>query len=98
MKLLFSSLLLLSTSVQSSAINIYVDSNKFELAKVTKNIFRTKYNIPKSLIRLKVGERCISRDKRFLELCINKKGELIQLPNYNLHNIINSLKTFKIEA
>ncbi|MFT6632950.1 MAG: hypothetical protein ACJAS4_002918 [Bacteriovoracaceae bacterium] len=59
-----------------------------------KNIFQEKYKIPLKLIRVTKVSSCHSQDKRFLELCINKKGELVEFSNYNKKNIINSLKVF----
>lgn len=94
MKLLFS-LLILSNICNAKVINIYNESNPNK-AKVVADIFIQKYGVPKSLISSFQTECTKNVDKRFLNLCINKKGELIQLPSY-LKFLKKSLSVFNAQ-
>ena len=95
MKFLFSMLMTFSTIAHSGMIKItYTQKNKSNATHILKR-FEQKYSIPSELIILKKVESCTSSDKRFLELCINTKGELIEFSNHNLKSITNSLKVFK---
>ncbi len=93
MKLIISLLLITSLS-QASQIIITYESGQVDNAKVVRNIFEKKYEIPSALI-LTINKSCSSKvlDKRFLSLCINKKGELIKLSS-NIKFQIKSLLTF----
>jgi|TARA_B100000749_G_C18082472_1_gene324285 hypothetical protein len=86
---------MISFSVQASMIHIGYEDQNFNKAKLVQNIFEKKYNIPKSLIKVFKQQKCQPRDPRFLFICINKKGELLQLSNINLNQIRKSLKVFK---
>jgi hypothetical protein len=90
---LFFSLFLFSQTSYAGLINIYFEQNARSAQQVQK-IFMMKYNVPKGLISIE-KKSCQSKvDSRFLNLCVTKKGELIQLPSY-LKFIRKSLKTFK---
>lgn len=85
----------ISINVYSSQINIYFYEAFSKESIIIKEIFMTKYNIPSYLIKRIETSKCESIDKRFLEICINKKGELTQLSNMKTKKIVTSLLAFK---
>ena len=97
LKLLFS-LMFMSTTCFGSILNIYSPLEKKESAVEVKQYLVQKYGIPEKLIKISLEESCEVRDARFIELCINKKGELKELSNQNIKKIIKSLLVFKAEA
>lgn len=92
MKYIFSLLILFSFNLQASVINIFHQKNIKE-AKVIKSIFIKKYSIPSNMISINESSCTIKTDNRFLNLCITKKGELIQLSS-NIYFLRKSLKSF----
>jgi hypothetical protein len=84
--------------VKASKVHIYFTEKQNNHAKIIRDIFLEKYKIPLSLIKLRKTKICNIRDQRFLELCLNSEGELIQFPNSNIKNIKKSLNTFSSEA
>jgi hypothetical protein len=90
---LFFSLFIISTSAMSSMISIGHDNQKINANKV-KDYFISKYKIPEELILIKKSNCLEKIDTRFLQLCINKKGELKKLSS-NIDFQIKSLSTFK---
>lgn len=92
MKYFFSLFLLSPYLANAGLINIIHESN-FNRAKIVKNIFNKQYMIPEKLISIKSGLCIENIDERFLNICITKKGELLQLSS-NIHFIRKSLKTF----
>lgn len=89
---LFFSLLFISTHSLASMIIIQHENREFEALRV-KEYFMHEYQIPKSLIRVQQRSCNKSIDNRFLHLCVNKKGELLQLSS-NIDFQIKSLSTF----
>jgi len=99
MKLIFSLILVgFSSSCLAAMISIQFHSSHQQNAKQIKQIFIKRYSIPKEIIKMNMTEECKAVDQRFLELCINKKGELLVLSNSNILKIKKSLKTFSLEA
>lgn len=99
MKLKFKVLILLITLTmcqQALATKIIITAtpNSFLLAKQVKAIFIERYSIPKRLIILKERMICVSQENRYLELCINRKGELEELSKSNIKKIKKSLAIF----
>jgi hypothetical protein len=90
---LFFSLLLVSTNAFSSMILIGHNNQESNAIKI-KDYFISEYRIPKELILIKRSECLEEVDRRYLQLCVNKKGELIQLSS-NIDFQIKSLSTFK---
>lgn len=93
---LFSSLIVglaFSTTVHSSIIRIHFTSNKLVAQKV-KNYFITEYKIPKSLIITLEGSCTRMDERKYLDLCINEKGELLKLSSH-IDFQIKSLSIFK---
>lgn len=79
----------------ASKLVILHEANQHKNGLLVRNIFLSKYNIPKDLITLKAGECDYKKDdKRFLYLCVNKKGELLLLSS-NIDFKIKSLMIFK---
>ncbi len=97
MKSFFSLLILVSAFnlVLASQINIKYENDSIENALWVKSIFIERYSIPGDLIQIKKGD-CIEAayDQRFLNLCINKKGDLITI-SQDIKFKINSLLTFR---
>ncbi len=92
-KIIYIPILLISSKITIAAmINIY--SLDIERSEYISNIFIEKYKIPKQLIK-KIRNDCEVKkvDKRMLNLCINKKGEL-KLLSSNIDLIIKSLSAF----
>jgi len=85
--------LLLSTVLNARMINIYsLDKSR---AQYIVEIFINDYDIPSELIRTVKNDCTVQKmDKRMLNLCINKKGEL-KLLSPNIDLIKKSLSTFK---
>ena len=83
-------------SINSSAsmVKIYFTSQHINKALVVEKIFIEKYSIPERIIEVKRVTDCFSQDKRFLELCINRKGELKRFSNSNIFKIKKSLLVF----
>lgn len=74
MKLIFS-IFILSFNIHASMIKINYEGN-IENAYTVKKIFTNKYLIPEKLIQISY-KSCLDKvDERFLNICINKKGEL----------------------
>ena len=92
MKLFFSILLICSNAFGSMILISHND--KIKNAKLVKNYFISKYRIPSELIEIKESDCMDKLDSRYLQLCINQKGELIQLSS-NIDFQIKSLSTFK---
>lgn len=99
MKLIFNlTLIFLSLPSQASMLSItYFPGMKWNAGQI-KKIFEVKYSIPSRLISLREASRCFQLDNRYLELCINDKGELSKLSNTNFINIRRSLNTFNSGA
>lgn len=92
MKFFFSFFLLIPIYSNAALINVLYESNLKD-AKIVKNIFLKRYEIPAQLVVIKKGS-CLERvDERFMNICITKKGELIQLSS-NINFIRKSLNTF----
>lgn len=99
MKLLFKIFLIFSlNSASASIINIIYHPEKKSSAKLIKKYFKDKYLIPGILIHLKESTECQVIDPRYLELCITKEGDLFQISNRNIKNIVKSLTHFSQEA
>ena len=81
----------------AAQINILYESSliKKQLLLGLKEHFKIRYGIPHSLINIKRVQSCGIFDKRFLEVCINSKGNLVEIPNINKKEILKSLKVFK---
>ncbi len=95
MKFIFSFIVVIySSSALASMIFIYHAPKHHWEAKQVRGIFQNKYNIPAEIIHIREKAECKQQDSRFLELCINRKGELIQLSPSNIENIKKSFKTF----
>ena len=96
MKLIISLILIgLAKPSFASMIHIYYESvENITLAKQVQERLTFKYQIPISLIKVSKRE-CQSTDSRFLEVCINEKRELIELPNLNKNKILKSFYVFK---
>lgn len=92
MKYFFSIFLLLPLSSSASLIKIFHEK-QLKKANITKAIFMEKYDIPENLIVVSSGGCDMEIDKRFLNICITKKGELIQLSS-NINFIRKSLNIF----
>lgn len=92
MKFFFSTLLFLPLASHASLINI-IHEKQLKNANIIKAIFIDKYDIPKSLILVKNGSCDTKIDRRFLNICVTKKGELIQLSS-NINFIRKSLNSF----
>jgi hypothetical protein len=90
---LFFSLLLVSTNALSSMIFIGHNNQESNAIRI-KDYFISEYHIPKELILIKRSECLEEVDRRYLQLCVNEKGELIQLSS-NIDFQIKSLLTFK---
>ena len=93
MKFIFNLLLLFCFSAKANVINIYHEKN-LNKAKIVKKIFFTKYSIPENLILITESNCDNLVDKRFLNLCITKKGKLITLPSH-ISFLKKSLKAFQ---
>ncbi len=101
MKLLFKLLLFficINTSCYASMIHIFYTKNQRAEAQIVRQIFHQKYQVPLFIIKMIQSDQCKGSDTRFLEMCINKKGELIELSNPNIVKIKKSLRTFAREA
>ena len=94
MKFLFS-FLIISATAQAGVIQVQYMNNDLEGATIVSTRLKTKHSIPNKLIRVIPVVKCRILDKRFLELCINEKGELIKLSPANQISITNSFKVFK---
>ena len=81
----------------SSQVRVYYHPGEKSKALIVKQIFETKFSVPNQLIVLKKSQECHSQDARFLELCINKKGKLLELPNTYIDKIKKSIRTFSSE-
>lgn len=97
MKLLLS-LLLISFNVQAGLIQISYHQDQKALALSSMNFFEVNYGIPSKLIKLKLIKKCEPSAPRFLDLCINKKGELTEFSHNKTKLIINSFKIFRKEV
>lgn len=94
MKLIFSFILIIKCSLTLASMVIIKHENRMENAKIVKEIFQRKYLIPNELIQIK-NERCKEEVlSNYLELCINKKGELLILSS-NIKFKIKSLLIFR---
>ncbi len=99
MKLIFKTILIFLVIIPNSyasQILITYEDNKAQYAYHMQKYFKENYKIPLTIIKIKKSYECRSIDKRFLEICINKKGELIQFSNSNIKKIIKSLRTFTL--
>ena len=99
MRYLFNLFILLIISIPSHAriISIYYVEHQM-IAKQLKQRFMEKHHIPSQIISVFKINKCRSLDQRYLEVCINKKGELIELSSKNIELKINALKVFKPEV
>jgi hypothetical protein len=97
MKLFFSILAFtyLSQACHASKIVISYESGNVDNAEVIQSIFVDRYSIPKNLISIRSG-LCDEedRDKRFLNLCVNKKGDLLKI-SQDIKFKIKSLLSFR---
>jgi hypothetical protein len=75
-------------------ISLTFVGNNEEGINMVKEIFNKSYGVPLNIISVLKVSKCHSIDNRFLELCLNEKGELNEFSNYNIKKIINSLKVF----
>ena len=95
MKFIFKlNLALFAINAQASMVKIYFTSDHLNKALIVEKIFIEKYSIPKRIIEIKHLSNCYSQDKRFLEICINRKGELKRFSNSNIFKIKKSLLVF----
>ena len=95
MKYIFSLILALSCAHgHSGQLKIYFVKGQKKEANFVKEVFTQKHNIPEILVETKPQKSCKSRDPRFVELCLNKKGELVLLSSKNISKKIKSLKVF----
>lgn len=82
--------------VYSMSISIYYTPGMLEESIHVKEIFLKKYQIPAELIFIYPTKKCSRIDNRSLNLCLNKKGELLQLSSSNILKLKKSLSTFAI--
>ena len=89
---LFISLMLFANIIWA---NIQIDYVDLARAKIVRNIFLNKYNLPMELLVLRKVDGCKlpANTSTIAHLCINKKGELIML-SQNIQIIKNSLTVF----
>lgn len=92
-RLIFFPMIFTSVS-QAAQVSIQYQGNHSQQAVIVSDILSGEYSIPKSIISISKVSKCSSQDKRFLEFCINKKGELNEFSNNNIKKIIKSLKVF----
>lgn len=85
--------LLVPLSSNASQITVYYQhkADKSKALKIRDYILNEK-KIPLKLIQVHFNKECLGKDERFIELCINKKGELITLSS----NIQKKIESFKI--
>lgn len=94
MKLIFSIFLIIFCSQTFASMILIKYENKYKNALLIQDIFVKKYSIPRDLILIK-KERCLeSKGSNFLELCINKKGELLTLSS-DIKFKVKSLSIFR---
>jgi hypothetical protein len=87
-------LIITSNVAMASKVIVYHHSSRTEEANIVKNIFTNKYSVPTRLVVIIQTQECRVKEKRFMELCINKKGELIEFSNSNIKKIKKSLAIF----
>jgi hypothetical protein len=87
--------LLFLWSIQAHAL-IIIKAHKAHQAEIVADIFRDKYHIPNELIEIQTSnEQCRSSDKKIvLDLCINKKGELLLL-SLDMKMLKHSFQVFR---
>lgn len=96
MKLLISILVLLITQpARASKLNIYYANGHESAADKVIEIYKKKYQIPEILILKMERSHCTIEDKRILELCITKKGELKVLSSTNINVLKKSFEIFR---
>jgi hypothetical protein len=78
----------------ASKIIIYHHSTRADEAEIIRNIFTKRYSIPEVLITKVRMDSCQKREHRYMELCVNRKGELIEFSNSNIKKIKKSLAIF----
>lgn len=80
------------TQLQASVITIYHHDNS-DNARTVARIFQKKYSIPSGLIKIVKSVDCVELSATLLEMCINKKGELITLSS-NISLFKRSINVF----
>lgn len=90
--------LILASSIRNtkaSIIEIQYETSNDKRASIAAKLFSKKLNIPRVLIKLESVQECQSRDTRYFEVCINKKGELYKLSHHDFNNYRKSFEVFK---
>ena len=98
MKSAFSLFLFLTISSNASAGKIlihYEGHNEYKAEELRRRLIGHHY-IPERLIKITPG-KCNRTDKRFLEFCINSKGDPEMIPNDNKAKILTSFQIFKLK-
>ncbi len=85
------------SNTSAAQINILYETSlvKKQLLISLKHHFISEYGVPNKLINIKRVLNCGIVDRRYLEVCINSKGNLTEIPNINKRDILKSLKVFK---
>ncbi|MBD65812.1 MAG: hypothetical protein CME62_11435 [Halobacteriovoraceae bacterium] len=97
MKLIFNLFIfvILLPKAHATRIDIfYSNATDKIIATQISSKFNREYGVPRKLIRVAKVEECHSRDKRFIEICLNKKSDLIVLNEFSLKQKIRSLEIF----
>ena len=93
MKYLFSLFFLLSCSSEAKIVNIYYQADH-NLALQLKEQVAKRQLVPLPYISLIHGDCNSFVNKKFWNICINEKKELIELPS-NYRFVTKSIATFK---
>jgi hypothetical protein len=94
MKFLFSLLFLISSIGHAKIVNIYYQAHH-DLASQLKDQVAKRQFVPIHYISLIQGDCNSLVNKKFWNICINEKKELIELPS-NYRFVTKSISTFKI--
>lgn len=79
----------------AAQIIIYYPTSEHKDAAITlKSIFEKDYQIPQKLVSIKNSSKCISKEKRFLEVCIENNWRLRKIDNKRTEEIVRSLLIF----
>lgn len=77
----------------ASMIQVQYTHNQ-EDAELIKKLIIERRKVPSRLVRTKFVTKCRQTDERLLELCLNEKGDLIEIPNINSKRIKQSFLVF----
>ena len=86
----------LSSNALAGKILVHYERNMEHKAEELKVRLMGHHHIPERLIE-KTQSKCNRTDKRFLEFCINSKGDLELIPNDNKAKILTSFQIFKLK-